>query len=179
MAGFVSSWNPDKLCAELSVQDTSYLFSPKGPEILPVARSPIERAYTTVQAKQRLHQSAFRLQVLDAYQHRCSVCGFPRDELLDAAHILPDRDERGRPEVPNGLCLCRLHHGAFDTDLLGINPDGVIEISRVLLETRDGPTLEHGLIAFNGKPLGKPIHQEDCPSREFLAERFERYKKAA
>ncbi|HNW35282.1 MAG TPA: HNH endonuclease, partial [Candidatus Ozemobacteraceae bacterium] len=38
--------------------------------------------------------------------------------------ILPDDDERGAPEVSNGLCLCRLHHGAFDTDLLGIRPDG-------------------------------------------------------
>ena len=176
---FISSWNPQTLAVEVSVQDRTNIYGIKPSEVLPVVRSPIERAYSTVMAKQRLHQSAFRLQVLDAYQHRCSVCGFPRDEILDAAHILPDHDERGRPEVSNGLCLCRLHHGAYDTDLMGIRPDGVIELSKALLETRDGPTLEYGLIGFSGKSIKQPSSQEDRPSKIFLEERFTRFKKAA
>ena len=37
--------------------------------------------------------------------------------------------------MPNGLALCKLHHAAFDTDLLGIRPDLVIEVrDEVLLE---------------------------------------------
>ncbi|WAM26804.1 HNH endonuclease [Myxococcus sp. NMCA1] len=96
-----------------------------------------------------------------------------------AAHILPDRDERGRPEVSNGLSLCKLHHGAFDTDLLGIRPDGIIEIAPRLLAERDGPTLEYGLKGFAGKALGilpeAPAHR---PRREYLEARYERFREA-
>ncbi|CAM4290179.1 MULTISPECIES: HNH endonuclease [Myxococcus] len=137
----------------------------------------LERRYATVQMKKRLHQAAFRQHVLRAYSQRCAVCRFPRPELLDAAHILPDRDERGRPEISNGLSLCKLHHGAFDTDLLGIRPDGIIEIAPRLLAERDGPTLEYGLKGFAGKALSilpeAPAHR---PRREYLEARYERFR---
>lgn len=139
----------------------------------------LERRYTTVLAKKRLHQAVFRDHVLAAYEQRCAVCRFPRPELLDAAHILPDRDVRGRPEVPNGLSLCKLHHGAFDADLLGIRPDGIIEISRTLLDAQDGPTLEHGLKGFAGKRLGMlPEATALRPRGDYLEERYERFRKA-
>jgi putative restriction endonuclease len=136
-----------------------------------------ERRYTTVQAKKRLHQAAFRQHVLSAYEHRCAVCAFPRTELLDGAHILPDRDERGHAEVPNGLALCRLHHGAFDTNLMGFRPDGVIELAPSLLATRDGPTLEHALKGFVGKTLQLPRAKELQPKKLYLEERYERFRK--
>jgi putative restriction endonuclease len=139
----------------------------------------LERRYATVQVKKRLHQVAFRRQVLRAYEQRCAVCRFPRTELPDAAHILPDRDVRGHPEVPNGLSLCKLHHGAFDANLLGIRPDGIIEISRQLLDAQDGPTLEHGLKGFASKRLGMlPAALELRPRGEYLEERYERFRKA-
>jgi putative restriction endonuclease len=132
----------------------------------------------TTQAKRRLHQARFRLEVLRAYEKRCAVCRLPRPELLDAAHILPDREEAGVPEVPNGLALCRLHHGVFDTDLMGIRPDGVIELSQRLLETRDGPTLEHAIKSFQGQSLHLPRRREDQPGQRFLEERYERFLQA-
>ncbi|NTX08077.1 HNH endonuclease [Myxococcus sp. CA040A] len=138
----------------------------------------LERRYTTVQVKKRLHQVAFRQHVLHAYEQRCAVCRFPRRELLDAAHILPDRDVRGRPEVPNGLSLCKLHHGAFDADLLGIRPDGVIEIAQRLMDEHDGPTLEHGLKGFAGKPLGiLPLLPAQRPRPEYLEERYALFRR--
>lgn len=139
----------------------------------------IERRYATIEVKKRLHQDAFRYQVLRAYDERCAICRLPRRELLEAAHIIPDRDVRGRPEVPNGLSLCRLHHGAFDTDLLGIRPDGVIVLSKRLLEARDGPTLEHGLKGFNGRRIFHPANEADRPREAYLEERFERFRKAS
>lgn len=139
----------------------------------------LERRYATVQMKKRLHQAAFRQHVLRAYSQRCAVCRFPRPELLDAAHILPDRDERGRPEVSNGLSLCKLHHGAYDTDLLGIRPDGIIEIAPRLLAERDGPTLEYGLKGFAGKALSVlPEARAHQPRREYLEARYERFREA-
>ncbi|MGH9262973.1 MAG: HNH endonuclease, partial [Acidimicrobiales bacterium] len=74
------------------------------------------RAYATTTVRVRLHQRRFRELVVAAYASRCAICRLAHPELLDAAHILPDRDEHGRPEVPNGLALCRIHHGAYDTN---------------------------------------------------------------
>src|SRR5579862_5505509 len=84
------------------------------------------RRYVAVEAKKRLHQAVFRELVLDAYAGRCAVSGLPERRLLHAAHILPDRDERGLPVVSNGIAMSVLHHTAYDLNLLGIAPDGRI-----------------------------------------------------
>jgi putative restriction endonuclease len=35
--------------------------------------------------------------------------------LLDAAHIVADKDEQlGQPVVPNGIPLSKIHHAAFN-----------------------------------------------------------------
>jgi hypothetical protein len=44
-----------------------------------------------------------------------AVSGLPEAVLLDAAHIVADKDERfGQPVVPNGIPLSKIHHAAFD-----------------------------------------------------------------
>ncbi len=136
----------------------------------------IDRRYSTVEAKVRLHQAEFRVVVLAAYGQRCAVSGLPVPGLLEAAHIIPDRDERGRPEVSNGLCLSALHHTAYDHNLLGIDPDGVIHISDAVLEQQDGPTLEKAIKEFHGAKIRVPRHAEDKPNRDYLATRFELFQ---
>ncbi len=160
----------------LSADDELLAMSERGVPMVADAKAiDIRREYVTVQAKRRLHQSRFRLEVLRAYETRCAVCRLPRAELLEAAHIVPDREETGEPVVPNGLALCRLHHGVFDTDLMGIRPDGVIELSQSLLDTRDGPTLEHAVKSFHGQRLHLPRHLSDQPERRRLEERYARF----
>lgn len=87
------------------------------------------RQYITTTIRQRLHQRSFRERVLQAYQERCAICQLRHQELLEAAHILPDGHPKGEPIIPNGLALCKLHHAAFDKNILGIRPDLVIELS--------------------------------------------------
>ena len=70
------------------------------------------RQYVTQLTQRRLHQEGFRLRVLKAYRDCCAVCHLRHQELLDAAHILPDGHPKGEPIVPNGLALCKLHHAA-------------------------------------------------------------------
>ncbi len=117
---------------------------------------PLLKAYATAVAKRRLHQHRFRELVVAAYRESCAVCRLRHPESLDAAHILEDRDERGNPEVPNGLALCRIHHGAFDTNILGISPEYEIHIRSDILEEKDGPMLKHGLQAMDGKLIQVP-----------------------
>jgi putative restriction endonuclease len=136
------------------------------------------REYETRAVKVRLHQRRFRELVVRAYRERCAVCQLRHPELLDGAHILPDRDERGRPEVPNGLSLCKIHHGAFDAEILGIDPDYRIHIRRDVLEEHDGPMLRHGLQEMDRQPLLVPAREALRPNREYLGERFARFRAA-
>lgn len=133
------------------------------------------KAYATRAVKQRLHQERFRYLVLSAYRRQCAMCRLRHTALLDAAHILPDREERGVPEVPNGLALCRIHHGAYDVGILGVDQDYRIHLRRDVLEEHDGPMLRHGLQEMHGGLIQVPRREQHLPRREFLAERFARF----
>lgn len=136
------------------------------------------RRYITVATQVRLHQRSFRERVLHAYRRVCAICRLRHTELLDAAHILPDGHPQGLPVVPNGLALCSLHHAAFDAYILGVTPDYEVRVRTDVLEEADGPMLEHGLQGFEGTKLHVPASPELRPNREFLAERYELFRKA-
>jgi hypothetical protein len=105
------------------------------------------------------------------------VCRLRRDELLEAAHILPDAEPLGIPAVTNGLALCTLHHAAFDRHVIGITPDYVVEVRRDVLEQEDGPMLIHRLQGFHGKPLRLPRREAWQPDRHLLEERYSRFRR--
>jgi putative restriction endonuclease len=143
-----------------------------------VADPTLRRAYAERVQRERLHQPLFRARVLVAYDHRCAICRLRRVELLDAAHVKPDA-EGGPPIVPNGIALCRIHHGAFDAHLVGIRPDYVVEVRRDVLEDHDGPVLVHALQGVHKRPLEVPSRRSARPDPELLAERYERFLAAA
>lgn len=140
--------------------------------------SPAERRYAERIAKRRLHQAEFRGRILLAYETRCAVCTLRHGRLLDAAHIITDREEGGEPVVENGLSLCKIHHAAFDSDLLGISPDYRVGINDELLEETDGPMLEHGLQEMHGRALTLPGRKRDWPDRDRLATRWTAFQSA-
>ncbi|MEE6286968.1 HNH endonuclease [Georgenia sp. MJ173] len=134
-----------------------------------------QREYALRLAKQRLHQPAFRTRVLVAYETRCAVCELKHGALLDAAHIVPDGHERGVPTVDNGLSLCKIHHAAYDANMLGVTPEYEVRIALDLLAEVDGPMLKHGLQAMHGRHLTVPARRRDQPSRELLDWRYSRF----
>lgn len=138
----------------------------------------VRRQYVTRAVMQRLHQAQFRRIVLRAYRERCAICQLRHLPLLDAAHILPDRDPRGRPEVSNGLGLCKIHHSAYDASILGIDPDARVHVREDVLHEVDGPMLRHGLQEVHRSRLVLPRRAEERPNRDFLAERYERFRAA-
>lgn len=144
--------------------------------------SPMEetlRRYLFRETKRRLHQPVFASQVMLAYETRCAVCRLGHRELLDAAHIIPDGALRGLPVVPNGLALCKIHHAAYDQNILGIRPDYVVEIHRRLLTEIDGPMLLHGLQDHHGKSLMQmPRRRADRPDPDRLMERYDQFQAA-
>lgn len=145
---------------------------------LPVPASPGEatmRRYMLRENMVRLHQPVFRSTVVQAYRTRCAVCALGHAELLDAAHIRPDA-EGGQPTVENGLALCKIHHAAYDSNILGISPEYRVAIRGDILEEVDGPLLEHGLKALHRRELMVlPSSRAARPDRDLLRERFTRF----
>ena len=137
------------------------------------------RRYATREALYRLHQHRFRGAVLRAYRTRCAVCSLREAALLQAAHIIDDRDPAGHATVVNGVALCAIHHLAYDRNLMGIDPGGVVHISQRLLDEVDGPMLANGIQHFHGATMLKPSRADERPDPERLAIRFERFLEVA
>ena len=139
----------------------------------------IEKRYNERLVKTRVHQPMFRSQVLHAYQSRCAICRLPFEKLLEAAHIKSDA-EGGSAHITNGISLCKIHHGAYDSLILGISPDYQIHIREDVLRTKDGPVLMYALNGMHNQPLGQvPEDKRNLPSRDLLAERFEKFREAS
>jgi putative restriction endonuclease len=172
---FVMSWDSATMSCTIAAGGMDEIVRPNAARV----RDGIERRYTTVAIKVRLHQAEFRELVIDAYDSKCAISGLPITGLLEAAHILPDRDERGRPEIGNGLCLSKLHHSAYDQNLLGIDPDGVIHVAQRVLDQSDGPILEHGIKGYHGQRIRLPRSNDDRPNPGYLAEHFEAFRRVS
>jgi putative restriction endonuclease len=163
---YVTAWIPDELRCDISFALPEKLVATTAPSV-------IERRYAMRVVRARLHQATFRERVLDAYGRRCALSNLPEARLIDAAHIVPDVDEDfGQADVRNGVCMSKLHHAAFDAGLIGIDPDMRIHVAQKLLDTSDGPLLEQGLKALQGRQLRPPEQAWARPDPERLARRF-------
>ena len=172
LPAFIAGWDAEALKARVAfgVLDQAALAPPK---------NVLERRYALRSVKQRLHQASFREAIISAYNGRCALSRIPEPLLLDAAHIVADKDERfGQPVIPNGIPLSKIHHAAFDAHLIGIDPDYRLHVSDRLLGQSDGPMLE-ALKRLNGGTIHLPNRIKDRPDRDRLALRFDRFKEVA
>ncbi|MBB1046768.1 restriction endonuclease [Dietzia cercidiphylli] len=144
----------------------------------PADQSEAQRLYAERISRQRLHQPEFRARVLRAYDERCAVCVLRKVPLLDAAHIIADSADEGSPVVTNGLTLCKIHHAAYDENILGISPDYIVHINDDVLAEVDGPMLNYGLQKMDQRELWIPRRGQEQPDRERLSARFEAFKNA-
>jgi len=171
---FVIGDNRIKHECTVTLDERQYIDKPADNDI----ESQIRRRYVTVEAQVRLHQAMFRERVIQAYKEHCAFCNLHHAELLDAAHIIPDKEEEGAPRVPNGLALCKIHHAAFDRNILGVRPDLKIIVRSDILREKDGPMLQHGLQGLHEKKIILPFRKGDFPDPVLLEERWDRFKEA-
>ncbi len=76
--------------------------------------------------------------------------------------------------------LFKVHHAAFDADLIGIDSDHRVHVSERLLSQHDGPIpMLEAIKQLQGSALYLPGRIRDRPDRERLAMRFDRFKTAA
>jgi putative restriction endonuclease len=139
------------------------------------AVDPVTRRHYLAMVQLRVGQARFRETVLDAYSSKCTLCRLQHRELLDAAHIV-SYAEGGTHQVSNGMSMCKIHHAAYDADIVGVRPDGVADVRRDVLEETDGPMLRHGLQEVHGVRLLLPWSPALRPSVERLEKRWERFR---
>jgi hypothetical protein len=96
-------------------------------EILPVEDTNPFFAF----GRQRLRpkQQRFREQVFALHGVKCAFCSMRVIGLLEAAHIFPFARAAINKSI-NGLPLCLNHHGAFDLNIIQIDPE-TLELSVV------------------------------------------------
>ncbi len=178
---FIVGDMPHHLTFKVAADDPTYFKTFLGNTKAPLvadSNDEARRAYITATIKQRLHQRGFREKVLFAYRQQCSFCRLRHPELLDAAHIIPDSEPEGIPTVQNGIALCKLHHAAFDSYLLGLRPDYTIEVRKDVLDEEDGPMLLHGLKNLSDKRITLPSPIKLSPSKLLLEKRYEEFRTA-
>ncbi len=167
-----------ELTFRIAVDDAKYLARPAEGDSSEDSIN-TRRAYITATIRVRLHQRSFREKVIAAYRSQCSLCRLRHEALLDAAHIIPDSSPEGEPKVTNGIALCKLHHAAFDSFIIGVAPDYKVHVRRDVLDETDGPVLKYGLQKLQGSRLFLPQSEKQWPNRDALEWRFERFKTAA
>ena len=94
---------------------------------------------------------------------------------MDAAHITPDSDETSSTSVTNGLSLCKIHHTAYDINIVGIDPDYTVHVRPDVLAEKDGPMLEHGIKKMDKGILWVPLNPAIRPDKGRIELRFKEY----
>ena len=174
---FVVGWDDGarRFLIDLSEQRPGEVVSP--PPVtrqltLPAIRTPqspmeireMSRSYVITMVQRRLYHARFRNAVLKAYRDRCAVCGLRLRPLLDAAHVVPDRDPQPLIAIREGLALCATHHRAFDAHILRYDAE-----YRVRIDLPDRFSAAQGerdmLLVFEGKLLELPDDEEQWPIR--------------
>ena len=123
---------------------------------------------TTANVKLRRGQEFFREAVLNNFGGRCAVTGLPVRELLVASHILPwSRYPDERLNVDNGLCLSRLHDGAFDRGLISFTDNLEMVLSSRLRCFFDDRAVMENFGEFEGARLLLP-DDAIIPNPEFI-----------
>jgi putative restriction endonuclease len=106
--------------------------------------------------KPQSRDKSFVVDVLDAYERKCEICGYSirlGDALIgiDACHLKPIQ-HYGDDLVTNGLALCKMHHWALDRGAISINPNRQVIISDKL----NGPKLDDFFVLYDHKPIHIP-----------------------
>jgi putative restriction endonuclease len=131
-----------------------------------------ERQIVLSQIARKYRESNFRKRVLGAYEHRCAACVFQL-ELIDAAHIIPVAAPTSTDETKNGIALCKLHHTAFDRNLLSFDERYKIEVSNTEVARLTAANLVGGLKEFKKHlrtAIMLPNDQRDYPPPQYITE---------
>ncbi|MBF0244706.1 MAG: HNH endonuclease [Planctomycetes bacterium] len=127
-------------------------------------------AETRKTVERRKRDPKFREIIIRAYEFKCAVCGLDLrldnvNLCLEAAHI--KWHQAGGPDIhQNGLCLCSLHHKAFDRGAFTLSSDYHIELSQRIHGDSQG--MRDWFLRFHGREIRFPQAENWLPSNVYV-----------
>ena len=143
-----------------------------------------ERLKKTVNVKKKIYprDPQFRIDVLEAYDHKCAICGIQLG-VVEAAHITPHSKPEGKDTITNGIALCVLHHKLYDKEeLFFIDKDRRLKLNNEKVEVLKFQKRDLGLndiIEECKRKYRVPKNTDLSPSDEFveLSKKYRPYPK--
>jgi len=93
----------------------------------------IDRTKFLVTRSTYKRNNQFRKNIYELYDRKCAICGIQL-ELVDAAHIVPHSHPKASDANSNGVCLCAIHHRAYDNGVIYFDENFRILINRKRIE---------------------------------------------
>ena len=116
----------------------------------------------------RSNQNVFRKIILSIYNQSCCITGLNIPEINRASHIIPwAADETKRLEPANGLCLSATYDAAFDRNLITLDDDYRIILSKNIREYATVECVNEYFIKKEGMKINLPDKYK--PNKDYLA----------
>lgn len=115
----------------------------------------------------RTNQNLFRKMILKIYNQSCCITGLDLPEINRASHIVPwaeDPDKRLDPR--NGLCLSATYDAAFDRNLISLDEDYRIIISKDITDYYSSESVKEYFINKEGDKITLPSSY--LPHKDYL-----------
>lgn len=135
---------PQKLEIELDYPDFLLDESRKGEEVVRAVRV-------------RSNQNVFRRIILRLYNQACCITGLNIPEVNRASHIIPwSEDESKRLDPRNGLCLSATYDAAFDRNLISLDDEYRIILSRDIKDHYTSDSVKEHFLNKEGDKICLP-----------------------
>ena len=117
----------------------------------------------------RSNQNVFRLMILKIYNESCCITRLNIPEVNRASHILPwSENPNQRLNPRNGLCLSATYDAAFDKNLISLDEDYRIIISKEISEHYSNSSVEEYFYKKEGQKITLPTSY--LPHQDYLDE---------
>lgn len=118
-------------------------------------------------AKTRANQNVFREMILKVYDDACCISGLNIKSINRASHIIPwSEDQATRLDPTNGLCLSATYDVAFDSNLLSLDEDYRIILSKDLKEHYTNDSVKEVFLNREGQQIRLPASYQ--PKQSYL-----------
>lgn len=117
--------------------------------------------------KTRMNQDVFRDIILDIYNNSCCITGLDIPAVNRASHILPWAEFKEiRMDPRNGLCLSATYDAAFDRNLVSLDEDYRLIVSRDITDHYKSAVVKSYFQAKCGQQNDLPKRYQ--PSQKYL-----------
>lgn len=116
----------------------------------------------------RTNQNIFRRIIFKIYNQSCCITGLNIPEINRASHIIPwAEDKNKRLDPRNGLCLSATYDAAFDRNLISLDDDYRIILSKDIKEHYTGESVKRYFLNKEGEKIKVPALYR--PHKDYLA----------